>query len=403
MKNKKRKDRAADTAPRVKNTAGTERDGSGRDASRPPQAGAGDIRYDCRYFRGHIPCAPNKERGKICHTCDEYEQVRKRILIIKLGAIGDVIRTTPLVAALRQLHPGCRVTWLTLSPDVLPRDLAEDIRKPDAFGLYVVRGGEYDIAVNLDKEPEACMLLAEVRARKKFGFTWKDSHIAPATPAAEHKLITGLFDSLSQKNTKNYLEEIFEICGLEFAGEDYAVRRDPAAEERWRKRFESRSGGKKVVGLNTGCGKRWTTRLWPGDYWTELINRLIAGGYFPVLLGGRDEDEANTGYAAETGAWYPGHFSLPEFIALSASTDVVVTQVSMMMHIAIALKKQLLLMNNIFNPHEFELYGRGTIVQPETGCDCYYGAKCTRPRRCMLDLPVDTVFTEITRLARQAQ
>jgi heptosyltransferase-2 len=236
------------------------------------------------------------------------------------------------------------------------------------------------------------MLLAAVSARKKFGFTWKDSHIAPATPAAGPKLLTGLFDSLSRENRKNYLEEIFEICGMKFSGEEYSIRRDPAAEERWRKRIDSRGGGKKVIGLNTGCGRRWTTRLWPEEYWIDLIGRLISGGYFPVLLGGRDEDKSNSVYADKTGAWYPGHFSLGEFIALSASTDVVVTQVSMMMHIAIALEKQLVLMNNIFNPAEFELYGRGTIVQPDTGCDCYYGSTCKRPRRCMLDLPPPGVF-----------
>lgn len=398
--NRTRKSRRPSGAPAGPRTPKSKTAGKGRTGG-TPEAGAAKVLYDCRHFRGHIPCAPNKLRGKVCDTCDEYAQITKRILMIKLGAIGDVIRTTPLVSAFRRLHPGCHITWLTLSPDVLPRDLVDEIRKPDPLGLYAVRRAGYDIAVNLDKDAEACMLLDEVRAEKKFGFTWRDSHIAPATPAAEHKLLTGLFDDLSRRNTKHYLAEIFEVCGMAFSGEEYLIRRDQAAEERWRRRMASRSGGKRVIGLNTGCGRRWTTRLWPEGYWTELINRLIAGGHFPVLLGGRDEDEQNTVYSHQTGAWYPGHFSLPEFIALSASTDVVVTQVSMMMHIAIALKKQLVLMNNIFNEHEFELYGRGVIVQPETGCDCYYGSKCTRPRHCMLDLKVDTIFSEVNRLARE--
>ena len=357
-----------------------------------------DVKFDCRHFRGHIPCRPNKERGKVCTTCDEYEKISKRILVIKLGAIGDVIRTTPLAAAFRRKHPGCRITWITLSPDVLPRDLVDEVRRPDATGLFTVLGGKYDIAINLDKDPEACLLLAGVKAAKKFGFTWKDGHIAPATPAAGHKIVTGLFDSLSQANTKSYLEEIFEVCGMSFAGEEYQIRRDPTAEERWRREVAAHSAGKPVVGLNTGCGKRWTTRLWPADSWIALVGRLREAGSFPLLMGGPDEDAQNLEYAKRTGAWYPGHFPLGEFIALSAATDVIVTQVSMMMHIATALRKPLVLMNNIFNPQEFELYGRGVIVQPSTGCDCYYGETCTRARHCMLDLGVDHVVDEIAGL-----
>jgi heptosyltransferase-2 len=394
MKNRKpaRRTAAAGT-PKRRSAAAT------RAAAKHVAAPAVDLKFDCRHFRGHMPCVPNKLRGKICGSCDEYEKITKRILIIKLGAIGDVIRTTPLVTAFRKRHPGARVTWLTLSPDVLPRDLVDEVRKPDAVGLYTVLGGAYDLAVNLDKEAEACMLLADVEAKQKLGFTWKDGHIAPATPAARHKIVTGLFDSLSQENAKNYLEEIFEVCGMEFSGEEYLIRRDAAAEARWKKAVSAKSGGKRVIGLNTGCGKRWTTRLWPSESWTALVKRLQKAGYFPLLMGGPDEDELNKEYARLTGAWYPGHFPLPEFIALSSAADIVVTQVSMMMHIAIALRTPLVLMNNIFNANEFELYGRGVIVGPSTGCDCYYGETCSRSRHCMLDLGVDRVFGEIARLA----
>ncbi|HLB00602.1 MAG TPA: glycosyltransferase family 9 protein, partial [Bacteroidota bacterium] len=291
---------------------------------------------------------------------------------------------------------------VTNTPEVLPPDLVDDARRPDTLGLFPVLREKFDIAVNLDKDREACMILAGVGSTKKFGFTWKDGHIWPATPAAAGKLLTGLFDRISKENTLSYLEEIFGVCGMKFSGEEYIIRRDSAAEERWKKRTASYGGGKSVVGLNTGCGKRWTTRLWPEDYWLGLIDRLMRAGYFPLLMGGKDEDELNASYARKTGAWYPGHFPLAEFISASASADVVVTQVSMMMHIAIALRKPLVLMNNIFNPREFELYGRGVIVQPDSGCDCYYGSVCTRTRRCMLDLRVDRVYDEIVRLAGPA-
>ena len=53
------------------------------------------------------------------------------------------------------------------------------------------------------------------------------------------------------------------------------------------------------------------------------------------------------------------------------------------MHIALGLGKKLVLFNNIFNPHEFELYGRGTILAPEQKCTCFFQPRCTDANFCL--------------------
>ena len=353
------------------------------------------IKYDCKYFKGHIPCEPNKKDGSVCDTCTHYAPISKKILIIKLAAIGDVIRTTPLVQKYRELYPDCHITWLTQFPDVLPAGAIDKIHKLDGVSMYTLSNERFDIAINLDKDLEVCMLLANVNASEKYGWTYKDNHIEPATPNAEHKLITGLFDSISQENTKSYLEEIFEICHQKFNFEEYLININTDFSETWKKELAAKSGEKKIIGLNTGCGPRWKTRLWPSDYWIEMIKDLEGQGYFCMILGGPAEDEQNKIYAQETGAYYPGHFSLEEFISLTNSCDLIITQVSLMMHIAIALQKQMILFNNIFNPHEYELYGRGVIIGPSSGCDCYYGTTCSREKSCMLDISVDDVVKNV--------
>lgn len=353
-----------------------------------------DLKFDCKYFRGEVPCVPNKLRNKVCSSCDEYAPIQTRILIIKLGALGDVIRTTPLVTRFRKLYPASHITWITQSPDILPKGAIDKIWKFGFDAVHAVMHQQFDIAINLDKEIEACSLLADVKAKKKYGFTWKDHHIDVATPAAKHKLITGLFDNISKENTRSYLEEIFEICEMKFEGEEYLMNVNDELVKKWNS-LKVKAGGKKVIGLNTGCGKRWSTRLWPVEYWTQLIKDLQQKGYYPVVLGGLDEDAQNKKYAEATGAYYPGTYSLEEFIAITANCDVVVSAVSMMMHIAVGLRKPLILFNNIFNKHEFHLYGRGTIVEPSTGCDCYYGGTCSRGRCCMNDIPVKQVFDAI--------
>jgi heptosyltransferase-2 len=67
------------------------------------------------------------------------------------------------------------------------------------------------------------------------------------------------------------------------------------------------------------------------------------------------------------------------------------------MHITIGLKKQLVLMNNIFNPHEFELYGRGVLLQPDKPCHCYFKNTCEHQAyQCMDHLAPMTVADAVT-------
>lgn len=364
-----------------------------------------EIKFDCIHFKGEMPCLPNKLRDKVCITCDEYQKIETRILIIKLGAIGDVMRSTPLLHRFKNDFPSPHITWITHTPEILPKaPLAiggiDEIYRFDFASVYKIENTEYDIAINLDKDKEACMLLKNVKAKRKFGFIWKDNHVSVATPHAEHKLITGVFDTISKQNKKNYLEEIFEICDMKFKGEPYVLNFDSKLADKFNY-IKEKAGNKKIIGLNTGCGKRWQTRLWPEAYWVELIKKLQSQNCFPLLLGGPDEDEMNKKYSLQTGAFYPGTFSLQEFIALSSVCDCILTAVSMMMHIAIGLKKPLVLFVNIFNKHEFELYGKGIIVEPPSGCDCYYGNSCKRGEdHCMKDIPVETVYDAIRKMTQ---
>ena len=359
-----------------------------------PEIGISELKFDCKHFRGGIPCKPNKEHNATCPGCDYYSPISKRILIIKLGALGDVIRTTPLLTRFKKEYPNCHITWLTLSPAILPKSEIDEVYKFDFTSTYIIRHQKYDIALNLDKEYEACALLRDVNAEKKMGYILNENHIDIANENAKHKLITGLFDQYSQENTRNYLDEIFEICELDFQGEEYLLDINEAYFEKWNK-LEEIAQGKKIIGLNTGCGKRWLTRLWPREYWIELINSLKAAGYFPMVLGGPDEHEMNSYFYRETGAYYPGTHSLEEFISIAAHCDVIVSAVSMMMHIAVGVKKPLVLFNNIFNKHEFLLYGRGQIVEPKSGCSCFYGNSCSRDHHCMNDLSVESVKNAI--------
>ncbi|MFA5072276.1 MAG: glycosyltransferase family 9 protein [Nitrospirota bacterium] len=339
------------------------------------------VRDTCRFYRGHIPCKFHKLSGEVCETCGHADELRERILIIKLGAIGDVIRTTPLLRKLKELYPHAEITWLTYSPDIVPKDWVDTILDFSLQNIVWLEGQQFDWLINLDKDREAIALAERLSARQKTGF--KMNHFGKCIPisnkAEKQKWLTGLRDDLNKSNTRNYMEEIFSLCGYDFTGEEYILsvpKHDAAL-------FDT---SKKIVGLNTGCGSRWPTRLWPEKNWEMLARLLHDQRYKPILLGGPQEEEKNIRLSQATGALYCRTPSLNAFIGIVNSCDVIVSQVTMAMHVAIALKKHLVLLNNIFNKHEFYLYGRGDILEPSLDClGCFkqqYDQRC-KVKNCM--------------------
>ncbi len=349
------------------------------------------IKTDCRQFRGHIPCKPNKLYGVHCGECDYYDPIKERFLIIKLGALGDVIRTTPLVSKIKSLHPQAEIWWLTYTPDFLPDDVDRKL-KLDVPALIQIEETEFDYLFNLDKDYEAAALTNRVKARLKRGFSLRDGKTVPIDDLAYAKYHTGIFDDVNKANTKNYLEEIFEICGFTFGGEKYVLSNFQSDGYKW-----DLSGLKRpLVGLNTGCGGRWTSRLWREDNWAKVASTLVSQGYGVLILGGEQEDSRSKKIAAKSGASYLGYYPLRQFINLVDQVDLVVTGVTMGMHIAIGLKKKVVLINNIFNRYEFELYGLGKIVEPDKECKCFFMPKCVNKDYFCLDhLPPEKVLDAV--------
>jgi ADP-heptose:LPS heptosyltransferase len=351
-----------------------------------------DYKSDCRHFRGDVPCLPHKREGVHCEDCDHYDKTDENILIVKLGAIGDVIRTTPLLHRLKREHPGARIWWLTLTPEILPAAVDVKLRF-DLAGVLPLLATRFDLVINLDKDREAAALASNVVSERKKGFVLRDGVCAPVNAAASGKFLTGLFDDVNKANTKHYMEEIFEICGFRWEGEEYILDAPDETEVRI-------DAGRPVIGLNTGCGGRWTSRLWPEENWIRLAKGIEDKGFTPLFLGGEQEHEKNLRLAELSGGLYAGHFPLRGFISLMNRCDAVVSAVTMAMHIAIGLRKPLILFNNIFNRNEFELYGRGEIIEPSKPCECFFRPTCVNPAyRCMEHIEPERVLDAVSRWA----
>lgn len=350
-----------------------------------------DTRTDCLHFNGYKPCRPHKETGVHCPECQQYQPSSFRILVLKVGLAGEVLRCTPLLRKLRQLYPTADITWVTSFPDFVPARWVNRLLKYSWETALRLQAERFDLLLSLDKDFDVCALAGKIEATEKRGFGLnRFGKIVPLDDRTVHKWSTGIWDDLMLANTKHYVREIFEICGFEWTDERYILEDVPPA--------GPRTNGKKVIGLNTGTSAVWTTRIWPEENWRKLASALLAQGYSVLLLGGPLEDEKNQRIARESGADYHGVVPFRQFFNLVQGTDAVVTAVTMSLHVAIALEKPVILFNNIFNGHEFYLYGRGEILEPGLPCQgCYkprFDSRCP-VSNCMDLIGVDRVLGAI--------
>lgn len=340
-----------------------------------------NLRTDCLHYRGDLPCKPHREFGVTC-TCDKLIPVKRRGVIIKLGAAGDVLRTTPLLRALDPLASGTKILWVTHHPELLPKEACEAV-KFNAATLARLSAEEWDFCWNLDKDVDACAAAFHVNAKEQAGYTLVNGVPYPIDERAWHKFATGLDNLYSKNNRLNYVQEIFDIVGLQYRREEYWLR-EPAKKSH--EMAETLLPGSGWVGLNTGAGWRWPTRIWPESHWVTLIELLKREGLKPVILGGPEEIELNNRIASATGCLWTGVHPLDVFYAIIHRCGTLVSSVTQAMHLAIAAKTPLVLFNNIFNEYEFELYGRGEIIGPPKKCDCFYDPACITGRNCINEI-----------------
>src|SRR5437867_1423625 len=126
------------------------------------------LKQDCKKFPGDRPCAPHKQHGVKCDDCEYYERVAHRILIIKLDAVGDVLRTTAILPGLKEKYPASEITWLTLMSSrelfyrnpYVDRVLFADQTETQTY-LAVE---QFELAINLDTSPRSAALASLAHA-----------------------------------------------------------------------------------------------------------------------------------------------------------------------------------------------------------------------------------------------
>ena len=366
------------------------------------------VHYDCRHFVGYKPCVFRRA----CDGCPHYAPFGKRILIMKLAAMGDVLRTTPLLRGLRAADPGCHITWLTL-PAVLP--MLQGIREIDRLLGYdsetVLRleVESFDQLYCFDKEPKATALAMRIRAKRKAGFGMSEfGNVMPLDERSEYTFELGINDPLKFRlNTKTYPQLIFECAGIPYPEPQEYIFPDFSAEIETARSYLDRLGahhGHLKIGLNTGAGDIFATKKWTEQGYAQLADRLVAStGAQVLLLGGPGEERRNARIAAaahhplvNTGTNNP----IRKFAGIIGNCDLVVTGDTLAMHIAIGLKVPVVVILGATCHQEIELYGRGAKVISDFECSPCYLSVCPKEVTCMEATSVDTVFGAVEKVLK---
>jgi heptosyltransferase-2 len=374
------------------------------------------IHADCRWYRTDRPCEPHKREGVVCGSCPRYAPVTKRILIVKLDATGDVLRTTSLLQPLRAAFPGAHVTWLTRreAVDVLkPNSLIDEVAPLDAEALLLLHTTTFDLVVNPDASITSSRLATLARAREKRGFVLDaQERLQPLNEEADRWYRMGLNDALKKRNERTYQSILLGIAGLP-AGEHPVIWQVSPGESAVAAAFAQRAGlrdGELRIGLNTGAGGRWRWKKWTDEGQVELIRAIRAThpNARILLYGGPEERERNRALVrlapemlVDTGT----ENSLRQFGALVDLCDVMVTGDTMALHLASALGKRIVALFGPTSAPEIELYGRGTKILPtDMSCLGCYLSDCDVRPACMQRISPDTVLAaveaEIARLGR---
>ncbi len=332
------------------------------------------------------------------------------ILIIKLGAIGDVLRTTAILPALKEKYEDCSISWVTQNEsfDILKNnEFIDKLHMIDEDLNEKLKDITFDLIISLDDDEKAISLTSSLKSEKIIGAYLENNKKTYTKDSAEwfdlgliSKFGKEKADELKALNKKTYQEILFRILGLDAKKyKSYEPILNLEKEElKFAKAFSEKNKITRkdlVIGINTGAGGRWKDKKLSEEKTIELIDKINTEKNIKILLfGGPAEAERNEKIkqGVKTDIIDAGcNNSLMGFAALVNLCKILITSDSLALHIGIALKKKIIVFFGPTSSAEIELYGRGKKIIPKTGCLCCYKPECDTPINYDVDEIVEAV------------
>jgi heptosyltransferase I len=360
----------------------------------------------------------------------------KKILLIKLSAVGDVVHTFPVLNKLRRRYPKARIDWLTGAgvAELLAQNPAidnviefsrDEWSAPWKFAPYVnsarliatLRAAQYDLVLDLQGQLRSAVFAFASGAPVRIGFDkpradrWKtlsrkipDEAKKHAWQGAREGSYLAYTDhiplpTLDAHPVERYLG-VAPMLGLDDAAPDFSFPLPTEASTRIDALLDYYGVAKtRVVAIAPGT--IWETKQWQSGGFAEVARHFLQKKFAAVLIGSDRERAVCDEIAglAPGAVNLAGETTLPELAALIRRATICVTNDSGPMHLAVALNRPVVSIFGPTDPIWAGPYHRdGAVLRAELPCSpCYLRAlnRCMHGHACMQNVAAGAVIERL--------
>jgi heptosyltransferase I len=296
----------------------------------------------------------------------------KRILIVKVTSLGDIVETLPVVSDLRRAFPSAKIDWAAdaVFADIIrwnagvDRVLSAPLRKfkkarnwNDLKGIAAsigeLRAEKYDVIVDIHGVYKSAIIAFIARGKLRYGYLNRDLGERGAAFAYNRR-----FGPRPHTDAwRGMRVSVADALGYQFdETPDYDIRL-PALE----KNLEIPRGKKLAMLFHATSAD---VKKWPKDHWAETGRWLVERGYTIALPWGTEREQ---GEAQAIAALVPGALVLPKLSVLECAhwieaSELVVGTDTGLVHLAHALQRRTVMLFAATSREHFGVQAPGRSV-----------------------------------------
>lgn len=363
------------------------------------------IKFDCRFFEGERPC----KYKLLCSNCSKYSKIGEKILIIKMAAMGDVLRTTPILKAIKRKYPNSHISWICEKNSfklLQTNPLIDSLFIYNLSSVLQITTEEYDYVFSFDKMKYSASIATLAKSRKKFGFGLnKFGNIFSFNKSSEYSLLLGIDNELKfRKNKMTYQEIIYQMAELPYKKDEYILNlteEDRKISYNFCKKNKI-SENDFIIGFNIGSGEDFANKSLTTGKFIQLAKKIISSFNCKIILLGdekeREKQEEIKKEVRSKNIILLNNCRVREFAGVIERCNIIVSGDTLGMHIGIALKKKVVAIFTSTAPVEIELYGRGIKIIPPINCTPCYKRYCDKKPSCIDAIKIEDLYRTILKL-----
>ena len=330
----------------------------------------------------------------------------RAILIVRLGALGDVVHALPVAAALRDRFPAARIDWVVderyqelvgLTPVVDRRIVLRSRSLPVWRRLAELRrdlaGGAWDVAVDVQGLLKSAVVARSSGAPRVLGFAAPHLREPPARFLYTETCDPGNAVHVTDKNLA-----LAARLGAATAGRCFRIVAPASAALDAVRRLPGVGEGRFAV-LNPGAA--WPNKRWAPARLAEVAEWLREARGLPSLVTWGPGDEALAAAVVE-GSNGAARLAPPtrvaDLAAILKAAAVVVSGDTGPLHLAAAVGTPVV---GLYGPTDARRNGpwapADVAVSRFPDCGCRWRRRCRAPRRCLDDIAVGDVTAALDR------